>query len=273
MMKSVLAAAAVLMTAAPALAEQPLTLQPLRERLRTIDVEINGVASTFLLDTGGGVTTITPQFAERIGCTPWGRITGYRMFGDRLDMQRCENVRVGSGGVDLGTTTVAVYDPTALLAPGTVVPDGSLAMDVFADKVVTLDVAGNRLIIEDPASLARRIEGATELPVLVTREVPGAEAYVGWDTPQGRLWFVLDSGAGGVLIMARDTAPLLGLDPAAEAPQPLSFELAPGVPVEGPAITPEMILHGNLGMPFMKDYVLTIDFPNQRLWVRRNPSA
>jgi len=36
------------------------------------------------------------------------------------------------------------------------------------------------------------------------------------------------------------------------------------------AITPEMILQGNLGMPFMKDYVLTIDFPNQRMWVRRN---
>jgi hypothetical protein len=272
-MRFLLAAAALLAAAPPVLAENVLALQPLRERLRTIEVEVNGVSSTFLLDTGGGVTTITPQFAERIGCRPWGRLTGYRMFGDRLDMQRCDGTRIRSGGFDLGTATVAVYDPTALLAPGTVVPDGSLAMDVFADKVVTLDVAGDRLIVEDPASLARRIEGATELPLLVTREVPGADAYVGWDTPEGRLWFILDSGAGGVLIMARDTAPLLGLDPAAEAPQPLRFELAPGVPVEGPAITPEMILHGNLGMPFMKDYVLTIDFPNQRLWVKRNPAA
>jgi len=117
MIKLALAAAAVLLTAAPALAEQPLALQPLRERLRTIKVEVNGVASTFLLDTGGGVTTITPQFAERIGCRPWGRITGYRMFGDRLDMQRCDGTRISSGGLDLGTVTVAVYDPTALLAP------------------------------------------------------------------------------------------------------------------------------------------------------------
>lgn len=270
MKRLMLAAVAVLMTAPPAFAQHTLALQPLRERLRTIDVEINGVASTFLLDTGGGVTTITPQFAERIGCRPWGRMTGHRMFGDRLDLQRCDNTRVAAGGLDLGTATVAVFDPTALLAPGTAIPDGALAMDVFADRVVTLDVAGNRLIVEDATSLAARIDGAIELPLRVTREVFGTDPYVGWDAPEGRLWFLLDSGAGGVLLIARDTAPLLNLDPLAEGAQALTFDLAPGVAVEGPAVTPDMILHGNLGMPFMKDYVLTIDFPNQRLWVRRN---
>lgn len=272
-MKSALVAAlaAIALSApVPAFAEDVLPLQPLRERLRTIDVEVNGVTSTFLFDTGGGITTITPAFAERIGCKPWGRMTGHRMFGDRLDMKRCDGAAIKAGGLDLGRTTLAVFDPTPLLAPGTTVPDGTLALDVFADKVITVDVAGNRMIVEDENTLPARIEGATELPVIVTREVLAADVYVGWDAPEGRLWFILDSGAGGVLLISKDHAALLGLDPAAEGPQPLRFDLAPGVPVEGLAVTPEMMLYGNLGMPFMKDYVLTIDMPNQRLWVRRN---
>jgi hypothetical protein len=75
------------------------------------------------------------------------------------------------------------------------------------------------------------------------------------------------------MLIARDNAVAFGLDPQAEGPQTLRFEIAPGLPVEGPAVTPEMMLLGNLGMPFMRDYVLTIDFPHQRLWVRRNPPA
>lgn len=268
-----LVAMAVTLTAGAALAEQPMALKPLRERLRTVEVTINGHTSDFLFDTGGGITTITPAFAEKIGCKPWGRITGHRMFGDRLDMQRCDGVTVEAQGVRFEPTTLAVFDPTPLLAPGATAPDGTLAMDVFKDRVVTLDVAGNRLIIEDEASMARRIEGATELPMRVSREVWGVDPYVGVDTEQGRLWMLLDSGAGGVLLIARDNAAAFGLSPDAEGPQPLKFDLAPGVPVEGLAVTPEMMLLGNLGMPFMKDYVLTMDFPNQRLWVKRTAPA
>jgi len=264
-----LVATVATLAAGAASAEQPMTLKPLRERLRTIEVTINGHTSDFLFDTGGGVTTITPAFAEKIGCKPWGRITGHRMFGDRLDMQRCDGVTVEAQGVRFEPTTLAVFDPTPLLAPGAAAPDGTLAMDVFKDQVVTLDVAGNRLTIEDEASLARRIEGATELPMRVSREVWGVDPYVGVDTEQGRLWMLLDSGAGGVLLVAKDNAAAFGLSPDAEGPQPLKFDLAPGVPVEGLAVTPEMMLLGNLGMPFMKDYVLTMDFPNQRLWVKR----
>lgn len=268
-----LMAMAVTLAAGAAWAEQPMALKPLRERLRTIEVTINGHTSDFLFDTGGGITTITPAFAEKIGCTPWGRITGHRMFGDRLDMQRCDGVTVQAQGVWFEPTTLAVFDPTPLLAPGAAVPDGTLALDVFKDRVVTLDVAGNRLTIEDEASLARRIEGATELPMRVSREVWGVDPYVGVDTEQGRLWMLLDSGAGGVLLIAKDNAAAFGLSPDAEGPQPLKFDLAPGVPVEGPAVTPDMMLLGNLGMPFMKDYVLTMDFPNQRLWVKRAAPA
>jgi hypothetical protein len=154
------ASVATVLSTAPAVAQDTLPLTPLRERLRTIQVDINGQSADFLLDTGGGVTTLSPEFARRIGCEPWGRITGHRMFGDRLDMQRCDGVTVTSHGVVLGQTTAAVLDSTPYLQPGETAPDGALAMDVFRDKVVTLDIAGNRLVIEDPSSLPARVAGA-----------------------------------------------------------------------------------------------------------------
>jgi hypothetical protein len=272
-MRTIVSAAALalaVISAGVAAAEpRTLPLQPLRERLRTIEVVVNGVPGTFLLDTGGGITTLSPQFARKIGCKPWGRITGYRMFGDRLDMQRCDRVSITSNGVAFAPTTLAVHDSTPLMKPGAAPNDGALAMDVFADQVVTLDVAGNRLILEDAASLARRIEGATELPMKVSREVWGVDPYVGVDIAEGRLWFLLDSGAGGVMLVSKDNAAAFGLKTDVQEPQTLKFDLAPGVPVEGPVVTPEMMLLGNLGMPFMRDYVLTLDFPRQRLWVKR----
>jgi len=57
----------------------------LRERLRTVEVELNGTPRPSC-PTPGGITTITPGFARRMGCSPWGRATGVQMFGDRIDL-------------------------------------------------------------------------------------------------------------------------------------------------------------------------------------------
>ena len=35
----------------------------------------------------------------------------------------------------------------------------------------------------------------------------------------------------------------------------------------GPTFTPDMILDGNLGMPFLRDKVLTMDLAQGRLWI------
>jgi len=271
-MRGLLGLIAVLAGVVPAMAvPQSLPLTPLRERLRNIEVVTNGVPATFMLDTGSGITTISPAFAKKIGCHPWGRITGFRMFGDRLDMQRCDGVRLRIGAVSFAPATLAVVDSTPYLKPGEVAPDGAIGLDLFANRIITLDVAGNHLILEDEGSLAPRLAGATEIPLRVSREVWATDAYAGVDGPQGRLWFLLDSGAGGVLLVAKDHASGFGLNPAAEGPQPLNFTLAPGIPVSGQAVTPDLIMDGNLGMPFLRHYTVTLDLPNQRMWVKANP--
>ena len=64
---------------------------------------------------------------------------------------------------------------------------------------------------------------------------------------------------------------VFGLDPEAQGPQPVRIEVAPGIVAEGLAFTPAMNIDGNLRMPFLKDWIVTLDLAEGRMWVRRNP--
>jgi hypothetical protein len=79
-------------------------------------------------------------------------------------------------------------------------------------------------------------------------------------------WLILDSGAGGVSLISKDHAKLFGLDPERKE-QRLKYEIAPGVTVDSPVVVTDMIMDGNLGQPFMKEYVITFDLAKGRLWL------
>ena len=82
-------------------------------------------------------------------------------------------------------------------------------------------------------------------------------------------WLILDSGAGGVSLIAKEYAGVFGLDPARKE-QHLKYEIAPGVPVDSPVIVTDMIMDGNLGQPFMSQYIITLDLARSRLWLARS---
>jgi hypothetical protein len=109
-----------------------------------------------------------------------------------------------------------------------------------------------------------------ELPVRLVRDCSARclNAFVGVPTPQGMTWLILDSGAGGVSLISKDHAEIFGLDPKIKQ-QRLKFEAAPGVPVDSPVLLTDMIMDGNLGQPFMSQYVMTFDLARGRLWVAK----
>lgn len=269
-----LTAATIIAGSAHANAEQSrpevIKIEPLRERLRTLRVTVNGQEGEFLFDTGGGATIISPDFAQRIGCKPWGRLTGFRMMGQRLDLPRCDDVRIVADGVPLRPVTVGVLEAPDL-KPGAKAPDGSLALDVFKDRLITLEVDANRVTLETPESFAARIAGAREIPIRFSRELAGAalDVYVAVPTARGQLWFVMDSGNGGTLLVAKDMAQFFGLDQQQQGPQPVRIDIAPGIVAQWHAgFTPEMIMDGNLGMPFINRHVISIDLRNERMWIK-----
>lgn len=255
-------------------AQQTIPLEPLRERLRTVDVVITGQQGEFLFDSAGGVTFLSPSFAQRIGCTPRGRFVGFRMFGDRVDMTRCDSVSLELGDVRLGPLNAGVLDLTPYLEAGQTPQDGALGLDAFDGRIVTLDLGHNAIVVETQRSVSRRIRDAVEVPARIAREVQGAALAVniGVPTPNnGLAWFELDSGNGGTVLVSKHLAAEFGLDPEAQGPQQATFQIAPGIALTTDrAFTPDMILDGNLGMPFLSRHVVTIDLARGRVWIKPN---
>src|ERR1700693_3581832 len=152
-------------------AEAPLVvpLESYGESQKIIRAKINGREGAFLFDSGGGVTTVTPEFAKEIGRKPWGKIVGFRMTGQRLDMGRCDDVMLEIAGIREHLPIIAVFDLMSLLPPGASKLDGMIGLDAFANKSISIDLANQRIVIETPESLAARINRATEEAVRVVR--------------------------------------------------------------------------------------------------------
>jgi hypothetical protein len=250
----------------------PLAIIELKEQAganATVQVKIGDHTGVFLFDTGEGVTSITPEFAETLGCKPWGRISGFRMTGERLDMTRCDNLVLELGGLSFKAPIVGVFDLMRLLPDSPVRLSGGIGLDIFAGRALTLQSQRNRLIIESPASLAARISKAKEVPVRLVRDVEGVALAVdvGVPTSKGLAWMELDSGNGGTLVVAKHLAALFGLDPERKEPQPVKFKLAGDILVEGLARTPDIIMDGNIGLVFLRHWDLTLDLGKGRAWL------
>lgn len=248
-------------------------------RLRSVRVSIAGQEGTFLVDTGGGVTFASPAFAERIGCKPWGRITGFRLTGERLDLPRCEGVAIGlPDGRMLAPRTIGVLDLKPLLPPDAPAVDGSLALDALDGQVFTLDLRAGTLVFETPESLAARTAGAIEVPVRLARfgsSARGVGAYARSKTARGDLWLEIDSGGGAPVLLRDAVAAEAGADPSDGKPQPFALVL-PGkdarggdadVALQTRAVVRDMIHDGVIGVPVLVHWRLTFDLVHDRLWI------
>ena len=265
----------LLVSAAAKAAEKPqvIKLERFRKALWKVHVTVKGKPGDFLLDTGGGVTLLAEEFSKSIDCKFWGRTTGYNMFGKKSEGPHCDNVQITAGDVALTPVNVGKIDFGDQFA-GDKTPDGLLSLDAFDGKAITLDQTAGTLTIETTASLAKRIRTMKEVPFRLSRECSARclSAFVGVPTTEGMTWLILDSGAGGVSLISKDHARLFGLDPQRKE-QRLKYEIAPGVPVDSPVLITDMIMDGNLGQPFMKEYVITFDLSRGRMWLAKSATS
>lgn len=243
-------------------------LEPYRKTV-ALRAQIGDQKGLFTFDTAGGISLMSPAFAAKTGCKPWGRLSGHRMMGDRLDMPRCDDLRLRLGEDVYRLPVAGVLDIASLLAKDAAPVDGSIALDAFAGRAITIDFPGMRLIVESPDSLRERTALARSLPVSLSRELQGRAlaASVGVPTRDGLAWMELDSGNGGTILVAKPYAAMFGLDPEEKGPQTADFPVSGSLRAQGVAFAPDMILDGNLGMPFLKDKVITLDLAAGALWI------
>jgi hypothetical protein len=242
--------------------------------MMTLHSTVAGHEGNFLFDTGGGISYISPGFAQTIGCKPWGQITGFTLTGQRLDMPRCDNLSFDIKGHRFGAPISGVFDIMKYLPANVPRIDGSIGLDVFVGRAITLKLAQKRLTIESQSTLRRRMTRGKEVPIRLVREAGGVAltVYVGVPTPEGMAWMEIDSGNGGANVIGKHLAALLKLDPRTKEPQPASFTIAGGVPVGGMArVNETLIMDGNIGARFLLKWDLTLDLAHGRAWLAPAP--
>ncbi len=223
----------------------------------------------FLFDTGGGTTIVSPKTAALVGCKPWGQLTGFRMRGQRLAVPRCDDFRLSVSGLAISAPTAGVFDLMAEPPPGSPELMGSVALDAFAGRAITLDIAHQQLIVESPKSLQVRVRKSREVAVRYGREVEGLalSPFVGVQTKSGVLWMEVDSGSDAPSTMGRHVAALLGLDPSTKAGQDISARLIGGVALRGRTHVSDLIYDGNIGAPTLSNWIVTFDLGGERMWI------
>lgn len=238
--------------------------------MMTLKAKVRGHEGSFVFDTGGGVTYISPAFAQTIGCTPWGQLSGFVLTGQRLDMQRCDDLNFEIDDRDFKAPIAGVFDLMKFMPPNVPKIDGSIGLDLFAGRLVTLSLANQTLTVESAASLRQRMRTGKEISIRLVRELEGIAlaVVVGVVTPKGTAWMELDSGNGGANVIAKHIAPILSLKTDVKGPQPAKFMLVGGIPVGGDArVNETLIMDGNIGTRFMIDWDVTFDLAKGRAWV------
>lgn len=236
----------------------------------TVEAVVAGKPRSFLFDTGEGVTMISPALAKELGCEPWGNVTAFRMLGERLDLKRCDDVAFGIGAGRYNAPSVIVYDLAEIAGKDGPSLDGAVGLDLFDGRTITIQFAEQRVIVETADSARRRIRGATEVPMRLSRpEGLGLDVNLGVTTARGLSWMELDTAnAGPTIFVSQWMAPLFALNPATREPQDVTIRLGGMVLATRACVFPDMIFDGNIGMQLARDHSITLDLKNGRAWVR-----
>lgn len=256
------------MLASPCVAAEPaaeVPLVPYVRQLRTVDVRIGDIERPFLFDTGGGATCIIPELAAEVGCEPFGRLSGFRLSGERLDFERCGTMTVHVGGVPLDVAVV-LFDINALLED--LPPLGGLiSVHTFGDQPITIDLPGNRLVLESDASLAERTASMFPLNARYAHQAGGAslDPFIEVRAETGNLWLELDSGNISRTLLAPHAMEQLGLASLEDQMLALDIVGLGPVPLEV-RLKEDCIYDGVLSAELFEGHVLTFDAPNGRLW-------
>jgi len=252
-------------------------LQDYQGVLVTVPIHVGDETLPFIFDTAGGVTVVTPQVAERLGLATYGRVTAFRMSGERLDLPRCTDASLGFGTLDLEASP-ALLDVMKLLPEGWPELGGIVSLDTLRHHAVTLDLQRSMVIVESESSLEQRLRTMHPLRSRFARQAGGAslDVFVEVSAGQGNLWMELDSGNAGPVLLAPHSLVQLGItaghaDGEWSGEIPLTF---PGVgTIRAECVEGDLIYDGALNFETMKKTTWTFDLPSATVWCGDLPSS
>jgi hypothetical protein len=248
-------------------ADHPATIQlsTWAGLLRSMSVTVAGVAHPFVFDTGGGETTISPELASAIGCKPYGRAVGFRMSGEQVAFEYCDDVVLRLGECSIAHDRVGVFDLKSILPRGAPPADGVVSLRSFRAQPVTIDLASGMVTMETASSLVARTARMRPLMIRVATGPTGAETtvYIAARVNGQRVWFLLDSGNGDPALVSAYVARMAGLQ-SGKGKMLIDFDGLGSL--ELPVGMRNMIYDGVLGAGFIQDWIFTLDLKSARAW-------
>ena len=250
--------------------------------LCTIKAKVGSDTLSFIFDTGGGLTLITPELADKMGCSPFGRITGFRMTGERIDVQRCGEVEFYVNGIPL-LTEATVFDLMSLLPKNWPKVGGLFSLGTFRIHTFTLDLSRSRIIIETEDSFRDRIASMIPVNIRINHQTGGwgLDIFVEIEAPRGSLWFELDSGNMSEVFLAPHAIEQLGLtvptsDKGTNGSITDVFETTLTIvglePLKVKAREQDLIYDGVLNASTIEKLILTLDLRNGLMWAKMSES-
>jgi hypothetical protein len=237
----------------------------------TVEVVVGGKTRLFYFDSGGGISGISPALAKEIGCAQVGDMVGYNAGGDKSSGPRCEDVTFSISGFTV-TRDIGVFDPNPYFPNADGKLDGSIALDAFDGRALTMDLAGNLLTVETEKSLKARTREMKPLAARMSREMGGAalDIFLGAQTPNGRIWMLADTGNTNKMLLTPSAQKQLGInfdDAVGEKRiKPVKINLINLGEIEMESRERVMIYDGMLNYDLLAKLVLTADFRTGRVW-------
>ena len=245
----------------------------------TINVQIGGRTVPFLFDTGGGNTLISPVVAKEIGCQPFGQNTGFNAGGTKIQSKRCDNVDMKLGDFQTRLSSTGVFEIMHLFSPDAKEIGGIISLHTFQNQKITVDLTGNKLIVETPKTFAERIKDMKKLESRIGSQGGGAflDIFVAANTPKGKIWMEFDTGNFSTLQIAPHAQEMLGINfdapNGAKMSKPVKLDIVGLGEIEMPGRERDMIYDGMLNYDTISKMVVTLDLKNGEMWAKMNPSS
>lgn len=275
----------MILTVAPVTAGSNAVSVPLDDvgGILIVEAKVNGKGPFhFLLDTGAGITIVTPQLAQRLGLGSQSSVTAQGPGGSAAaGMLQLQSVTVGRASRD-GVAAAVVDLPAGLTYQGRYGSiDGIIGYSFLKDYAVTIDVKDRRAIF---AAHAGQDRSARTIPMSIESSIPVVDVLIDGTRARAKI----DSGNNAnasITASFAQTAALphpgshvqttqyagVGGNVTASVTRMNSLTIA-GFQMHGVPVTiaqaapgPGPDADGNLGYAFLKRFIVTFDYPASTL--------
>ena len=273
----------IVMTVLPfgSYSQDTIVLKKYVGNLKKVNLSVNGKSFCFLFDTGGGETFISPEVANYLNKTIYGNATGFRMTGEAINYRKCDSVLLTVNSTKLFHPSIGVWDISKVLPKELPKVDGVLSLKSFSDKIITLDLANDRIILETPVSWLRKIKKMTLLNSRFANGQDGNELIIllGILRQRHLYWFLFDSGNLDNLLLSHSTAAEWGIqrDTITQRSEAGTVTIRIGNKnFSHEASARSLIYDGSLNYSIISKSEFLINFSKKQIWMylnRVNPAT